>query len=267
MVESSPSKPPRRRPPRAGLAHKMRRVSSKELRSLVSERTKDLTSQEMRQALLNPHLTEEIIEELLLARHLLSIYEIRRSLARHRRTAETTAIRFVASLFWRDLLEITLDVRIRPTVRRQAENYIIQRLPRLTVGDKTTLARRATGPVAAHLRNDPNQRVITALLENARLTEDILAPLAAESTSPRILDLLAANPRWGRRGEIRKALAKNGATPFRATLAILPTLTRADLVEIAADAVHSVVIRNRAAEVLETFDRFDRPGIDSAALS
>ncbi len=181
-------------------------------------------------------------------------------------------MRFVAGLYWRDLAAISLDVHVHPSVRRVAEKYLVQRLSRLTVGEKVTLARRSSGEVIAHLRHDPSVRVVAALLENPRLTEELLVPLATKSGSPRILDLLARHPRWGRRTEIRAALAKNGATPFRAVFAILPLLARHELAEIAADEEQSSVVRNRAREILEKPEApgaIDPPGateIDSTTL-
>lgn len=244
-----PTKPTTNVP--AGLAHRLRRADSPELLRLVTDHLSRFTMREVRQTLLNPYVSAEVIEEMLVNRRLLSSYDVRRAIARHRRTPEAAAMRFISGLFWRDLLEITLDVRLRPAVRRVAEKYLLQRLSRLTVGEKTSLARRAAGQIITQLRHDPNPCVIEALLENPRLTEELLTPLAAQSSRPRILDLVARDPAWGRRYEVRRALAKNPAAPFRAILPILGTLYRSDLEEIAADQHQSTVVRNRAAELLE----------------
>ena len=247
------TRPPGRKkpPPKSGVAPRLRGAGSRELQALVERHLKDFTMREVRQVLLNPHVTGEVIEEVLEARHLLSAYEVRRAIARHRRTPEPVAMRFIPGLFWYDLAEITLDVRLRPAVRRAAEKYLLQRLPRLSLGEKVTLARRAGGEVIARLRRDPSPRVIGALLENPRLTVNLIAPLAATSDSPRILDLVAKNTPWGQCYEVRSALAGNYSTPFRAVFAILPTLRRPDLVRIAFDEEHSTVVRNRALEILE----------------
>lgn len=252
--------PGKKRPsPPGDLAPRLRRAGSRDLLTLVVRHLKDFTMREVRQVLLNPHVSAEVIEEILVARHLLSNPEVRRAIARHRRTPEPAAMRFIPDLFWHDLSEMALDVRLRPAVRRVAEQYLIQRLPRLTVGEKVALARRAAGELIARLRDDPSPRVIQALLENPRLTVQLISPLAAKSRSPRILDVVARNTSWGRRYEVRSALAGNYSTPFRAALAILPTLRRPDLLRIASDEEHSSVITNRARELLEK-----RPADDSS---
>jgi hypothetical protein len=236
-----------------GARARLGRASSRELLRLVTGLGDALTPGDARRVLRNPFATGEVIEALLGARRLAASYDVRSAIARHRRAPESVALRFVSGLFWRDLLEISVDVRISPAVRRVAEKYLIRRLSRLTTGEKVTLARRATAEVQAHLRGDPNLRVIQALLENPRLTEATLLPLAAsEKTLPRVLDLVARDPRWGSRYEIRLALARNTRSPFRAIFEILPTLRRQDLLAVARREEHSWVVRHRARELLES---------------
>ncbi|MCP4654652.1 MAG: hypothetical protein GY856_04440 [bacterium] len=234
------------------LAIRLRQANSGDLLELVRNHLRELTVREVRQTLRNPFVTAEVIEELVLARQLLSIYEVRSIIARHRRTPEVIAMRFVSGLYWRDLLEMVADVRIRPAVRRVAEKYLIQRLPRLAVGEKVTIARRAPLEVIAQLHKDPSLHVIRAFLGNPRLTEESLLPLVIhESTSTRVLDLVASNPRWGRRYAIRAALSRNPRTPFRVVFDILPQLRRKDLIEVVHCEAHSWVVKHRARELLE----------------
>ncbi len=239
-------------PVRQNLRARLRRAGSKELVRLVSEEARALTVGDVIAVLRSPFVTAEVIDELSLLRSLLANYEVRCAIARHRRTPEIVALRFVSGLFWRDLLEITVDMRIRSAVRTVAEKYLLQRLERLTTGERVTLARRATSSVLAQLRHDPNLKVIKALLHNARLTEPVVLPLAAsESALPRVLDLIASNPKWGSRYEIKVALSRNTRSPFRAVFEILPTLRRQDLVDVANHEPHSWVVRHRARELLE----------------
>lgn len=237
--------------PPADLAPRLRRVPARELHELIGEHLRRFTLAEVRQVLRNPHVDAEAIESLAAARHLTSGYAMRCCLARHHRTPSVLAQQFIPGLFWRDLMEITVDTRIHPSVRQVAESYLLKRLTRLAVGEKMSLARRAGHGVLAHLRHDPNPPVIEALLENPRLTEELLVPLAAESRSPRVLDLLAHNPSWGPRYALRAALAKNPHAPFGAVLPILPTLLRGDLADVAGVEDHSSLIRRRAEGLLE----------------
>jgi hypothetical protein len=98
------------------------------------------------------------------------------------------------------------------------------------------------------LRADPTPRVIGALLENPRLTETLLMPLAAgEQAAPRALAVLAASPKWAARGPLRAALCRNPRTPVEAVLPLLPALQKSELEAIAADGRLLLPVRRRAA--------------------
>lgn len=229
------------------------RANTRDLLVLVTDLGDSLTTGDARRVLRNPYVTAEVIEALLGARRLLASYDLRSAIARHRRTPESVALRFISGLFWRDLLEIAVDVRISPAVRRVAEKYLVRRLGRLATGEKIAIARRATAEVLAHLRQDPSVLVIKALLENPRLTEPTLLPMvASETTLPRVLDLVASNPRWGTRYDVRVALSRNPSAPFRAIFDILPRLRQRDLRVVAEREEHSSIVRHRARELLES---------------
>jgi len=233
------------------LALRLRKATGRELLDLVESHGREFSIREVRQVLLNSFTTPQVIEELLVMRHLTSTSAVQRALCRDRRTPEVAAMRFIPGLFWRDLLEIAADLRLSPTVRRVAEKYLIQRLPRLSTGEKITLARRASPEVMAHLRSDPNLGVISALLENPRLTELGLLPLIGHGKSgPKVLQLVANHPRWGHRYGVRAALGRNPLTPFSILFRILKELKRSDVQAIAAQEDHSSVVRNRAREQL-----------------
>lgn len=234
------------------LASRLRRASTNRLLELVTVHARELGVREVRQILLNPYVTAAIIDELLCHRKLLASYEVRSAVARHRRTPQTAAMRFISGLYWNDLLAIATDMRLAPAVRRLAEKYLLLRLDRLTAGEKITIAHRATPAVIEKLRRDRDRRVFQALLENPRLSEAALLPVASDDgTPPRILDLIARHLRWGPRYAIRVALSRNPRTPFRAIFELLPALRRQDLSAVVELEAHSSVVRHRAREILD----------------
>lgn len=237
--------------PSEGLARRLRQANSVELVRLVEEHGLELGLAEVRQILLNPYATGQLLDTLLGFRHLASRNEIKSALCRDRRTPQTTALRFVSGLFWRDLMEIARDRRISAAVRRVAERYLVQRLPRLATGERIALARRATPMVLMELRRDPNPRVIRAVLDSPLLDEEIVLVLVSDVRAhPRILQLVADTPRWGTRYEVRLGLARNPKTPFRILFAILEVLRVEDLEMVAEIEEHSSIVRERARERL-----------------
>ena len=220
---------------------------SAELLERVRQGLEGLPPEAVRAALADPFVTAEVIELLATQPRLLAFYEVRRELARHPRSPQALALRLVPGLHWRHLAEIALDMRLHPRLRREADLCLGQRLGGLSVGEKISLARRASPTLAGQLRHDPSPRVIAALLENPRLTEGLLAPLAhSETAQPAILDLLANDRRWGVRYDLRLALARNPRTRLPTALRLLGGLRKVDLRAVGADLRLAAPLRHRA---------------------
>ena len=167
---------------------------------------------------------------------LVSFYEVRRDLALHPRTPEPLALRFVPGLCWRDLMALGLDTRLRPRVRRAADQDSDRAAARARPGrEDQPRAPRRPG-VLAQLRHDPHPRVISALLDNPRLTEDILAPVVHGAATPGpVLAAIAADRRWSTRPGLQVALARNPNTPPAVALRLLPLLRKPELRTVAHD--------------------------------
>ncbi len=233
------------------LRSSLRTADGDQLIDLVRERLVELDVPEVRQVLMNPFVSSEVIEVLLGQRRLLGSYEVRRDLAAHRKTPQVRALRLLSGLYWRDLVRIASDTRVSPTIRRAAERQLASRLPGLAVGEKIAIARAAGPGAIALLRGDPSPRVVQALLENPRMTEGSLLPLvSSERTRPEILTLIAGDTRWGHRYRIRLAICRNSSTPYSAALRILPMLKKTDLALVAEDRHLSSVVRRRAELLL-----------------
>ena len=204
------------------------------------------------QALRNPFANAELIELLLTqAPALLRSYDFRRDAAMHPRTPEFHALRLVPGLFWADLVRLGLDVRVRPVVRRAADQRLAERLTGLAVGERVAVARQASPAVLGVLRFDPTPRVIAALLENPRASEGLLMPLlASEDAQPPVLALIAANQRFGARHAVRAALARNPRTPVATALGLLPGLRKPELETVANASRLSETVRRRARLLL-----------------
>ncbi len=225
----------------------LREGNEEELQELLASRIEEIDPEAARQLFRNPFLTGALIARLLASRALLSSYEVRMEAARHPRTPQLLALRFIPGLYWADLVRVGLDMRLHPIVRRAAEMRLSERLPALAVGEKMAIARSASPGVLAVLRNDPTPRVIAALLENPRLTEGLLIPLlASESAAPAVLSVIASSPKWSVRYPVRLALCQNSRTPLDRALMLLPMLKRSDLAGVAADLRLRLPLRRKA---------------------
>ncbi len=229
------------------LARLLREGNEAALAELLTTRIEEIEPADARQIFRNPYLTAVLIARLLGSKRLLAFYEVRMEAARHPRTPQIVALRFIPGLYWADLVRVGLDMRLHPMVRRAAEIRLIERLPALAVGEKMAIARSASPGVLAALRNDPTPRVIAALLENPRLAEGLLVPLlASESALPAVLAVIAGSPKWSVRYPIRLALCQNPRTPLDRALMLLPMLKRSDLESVAANLRLKLPLRRRA---------------------
>jgi hypothetical protein len=226
---------------------RLRDAGGDELRELVRDLAGELDAAAVQMVLRNAHAGEEAVRLIAEQRRLLSFYDLRRDLALHPATPQALAMALLSTLFWRDLVAVGLDVRLSPAVRRAADQRLIERLPSLAVGERTNIARRASSRVLHSLRNDPTPRVIAAMLDNPRLVESDLMPLAAgEATRPQVLEVILTHRRWANRYPVRAAAVRNPRTPLALALHLLPLLKKPDLRAVAADPGLPLPLRRRA---------------------
>jgi hypothetical protein len=230
--------------------HRMREAGSEELLALVREHAGLLDAPAVGIVLRSSFVTAEVVEALAQPR-LLSFYEVRRELALHPRTPQVLAQQLIPGLYWRDLALLGGDMRLHPRLRRTADQYLATRLPELALGEKISIARRAGPGLLAHLRHDPSPRVIGALLDNPRMTEDILAPVVHGAATPGpVLTLIATDRRWGARYGLQAAICRNPGTPLATSLKLLPQLRKSELKAVAGDPRLSPAVRQRARVLL-----------------
>ncbi len=199
-----------------------------------------------RAVLRNPHADADCIARLAEFRNLHSAYEFRRDVVLHRKSPPMLAARFLPALYWRDLARVGSSVALRPALRRGSDQLVLQRLPRLTLGEQIALSRIAGVGLLAELGRSPQPRVVGALLENPRLTEGVvLRIVSSTSTSAAILELVAGS-RWGARYPVRRALCRNPRTPLQRALSLVATLRKVDQRALVGDASVPQAVRRRA---------------------
>jgi len=222
-----------------------------ELVVLLEQNATELDVEASLLALRNPFLDGHGLGVLLEQRRLLGSYRLRRELASHRLVPEARALQFLATLYWRDLVEIQRDTRVSPRLRRAAEKHLAARLPGLGLGERIALARRAAGSLLEELGGERTPRVIAALLENPRCTEGMVVRLAGRtSTNAEVLRVVARARRWSSRIEVRRALCLNPLAPAAVVLPLLPTLPKVHLRRVARLDGVDPAVRRRACVLL-----------------
>lgn len=137
------------------------------------------------------------------------------ALIAHPCTPRHISVPLLRRVFVFDLMQVTLTPTITADIKRSAEEQLLVRLETLSAGEKTTLAKRASGRVAAALLQDEDCRVVAPALDNSQLTESLLIQALMKTRAPAILFELASEHRnWCLRPDVQLALLRSEKTPF-----------------------------------------------------
>ena len=137
------------------------------------------------------------------------------------------------NLFTFDLMQVALRPVVPADIKMAAEECLINRLEKISQGERLALAHRASGRVAAALLLDPEPRVIHAALENSRLTESaIIKGLMRRAAPAAFVVAVCHHPNWSPRREVRVALLRNEKTPLARALEFARSLSPALVREI-----------------------------------
>ena len=215
-----------------------------ELVQFVKENVRQLLEDEALGVLANPYVTPAICQAIAQTQRLAAFYSVRLKLVGHKNTPQAHAVKFVHYLFWSDLVRLSVDVKVPAPVRRAIDNILVNKIDKLTLGERITCAKRCSHTLIKQLLFDPDPKVLQALLVNQRVREDdLLLVASSERASPTQLQLLADDRKWSYRYAIRKALVMNPLTPRSAAASLLRSLTARDLRMIHARPETTIYVR------------------------
>ncbi len=158
--------------------------------------------------------------------------KVKLAIVEHPRTPRYASMSLLRQLFTFDLMQVALTPRVAGDIKVAAEEVLLKRLESISSGARLSLARRASGRVAATLLLDPEPRVMRAALENPRLTEALVRQaLMRTESGPALMRAVCRHPKWSLRSEIRLALLRSEKTPTNCAMEIARTLSSAQLEE------------------------------------
>ena len=229
-----------------------RSLSSRHIRSFsrdvladfVTTAAKKLSEEETLAVLANPYVTPQVCQSIAQNQRLTGFYSVRLRLVAHRATPQAHAVKLVHYLHWPDMVRLSIDVRVPPTVRRALETQLRLRVEKLSLGEKVASAKRCSHALIKVFLFDPDPKVFAALLINQRVREeDLVLVAASDRASADKLRILAADQKWSSRYAIRKALVMNPLTPRSTAASQLRFLTAHDLHLIHGNPSTSVYLR------------------------
>ncbi len=159
--------------------------------------------------------------------------KVRLAVVSHARAPRHLVLPLLRLLYTFDLMQVAVMPSLAADLKRAAEEVLLARLETISSGEKLSLARRASGRVAAELMLDKQNRVRQAALDNPRLTEALVSRVLVRSNvSSALVEAVCHHPRWSRMRDVRIALLRNRSTPLGCALEFARSLPAALLREI-----------------------------------
>jgi hypothetical protein len=217
--------------PACSLAEAVRSTSPEMLAEAASDPalTEDLALVILKQS----DLPTRVLDRLSRNSGIMKSRKVRLALVEHPRTPRHISVPMARHLFTFDLMQVALTPAVPADIKRAAQESLINRLERLSQGERLSLAHRASGRVAGVLLLDAEPRVIHAALENSRLTESaVIKALLRRDVSAALVGAVCHHSKWSPRREIRMALLRNEKTSLSRALEFSRSLPAALVREI-----------------------------------
>ena len=164
---------------------------------------------------------------------LMSSRKVRMAAVCHPNAPRHLSLAALRHLFTFELMNVALMPTAPADIKRAAEEILIAKLESSAAGVRFSLARRGSGRIAAELLMDRERRVVTAALENPRLTEAMVAKVIVRAdVCEQTVESLCRHPKWSLRREIRIALLHSPHTPMARAVEFARGLTGDALGEI-----------------------------------
>jgi hypothetical protein len=189
----------------------------------VESQIHSVSRDELLRAAADPELTEdlalallkrsdlptEILEQLSKNSTVLKLRKVKVALVCHPHTPRHVSVPLVRRFYTFDLLKVALSPSVPADVKVAVDEMLIARLKTITLGERLSLARRASSRVAGALLLDSESRVMQTALENPRLTEAfVIRAVLRPQARAAFIQAVSHHPKWAYRREIRSALLR-----------------------------------------------------------
>lgn len=129
--------------------------------------------------------------------------------------------------------------------RLQKKESILQRVQRLSVGQRIQLALKGGKDIRNVLIRDPNREVVIKVLENPKITENEVEMIARNPSSPDdALRYIFKKKDWIRKYNIVLSLASNPKTPIGVSMPLITRLRMHDLIILEKNKNIPEAVRN-----------------------
>lgn len=176
----------------------------------------------------------DLSEDLLKALYQLPLaresHRLQLALVRNPGTPGPVVLALLPHLHLFELIDLCYLAGITPDQKYAAERAILQRLPTTELGNKMTVARRATAAVVGEMLKDGDPRLVEICLTNPHLQEvAVMQFLNSPAAGAETISMIGRHPKWQTRPNLRMAMLKNPRTPEIWFVQYLPGLRTPDV--------------------------------------
>lgn len=220
--------------------HRALTVGSEELYLVMQDGADEV----LRNALKNRNLGEDHLlallkrrdlgEDLLKAVYQLELtgesHQLQIALVRNPATPGPVVLTLLPRLHLFELVDLCYFPGITPDQKFAAERAILQRLPTTELGNKMTVARRATAAVVGEILREGDPPLVEICLASPHLREvAILQFLNGATATAETITMIARHPKWQSRPNLRLAILKHHRTPDHWFHQFLPGMRTPDI--------------------------------------
>jgi hypothetical protein len=133
-----------------------------------------------------------------------------------------------------------------------SKHGILQKIQRLSVGERIALALKGGREIRSALSKDPNKEVVTTVLKNPKITEPEVEIFAHSRNIPEdVLRQISKNREWMRNYQITLAMVNNPKTPPGIGSSLVAKLLTKDIAILEKNKNVSQALRALAKKVLQ----------------
>jgi hypothetical protein len=175
-------------------------------------------------------LTEDLLKAVYQLDTTKRSHRLQVALVKNPGTPGPVALALLPHLHLFELVDLCMIPGVTPDQKFAAERAIMQRLPTTELGNKMTLARRATATVVGAILKEGHARLVEICLSSPRLREvAILQFINSAAASAETISMVARHSKWKSRPNLRMAILKNSRTPAVWFTLYLPQMRTPDV--------------------------------------
>jgi len=155
------------------------------------------------------------------------------------------------------ILRLPIRLLEKSTQKEQLEHIrkvsILQKIQRLSVGEKISLAMKGGREVRSVLSKDPNREVVVTVLKNPKITETEVEMFAhSRNISEDVLRQISKNREWMKNYQIALAMVNNPKTPPGVGSSLVAKLRTKDVAALEKNKNVPIAVRAIAKRLLHT---------------